>query len=289
LPAFIERLARHSLRLRGFRSVRVRTSVGRMHVLDARGGGHLPPTVLLHGFSSAGVDFLPLLQRLRPRVSRILAPDMPGHGFSDTPREGLNPRTMRAGLLEALDAVIDEPVVLFGNSMGGLAAIHYALARPEKVRGIVLCSPGGAAMNEAELATFLDTFRVERHRDALRFVDRLLAEPNVLRQVLAWGVRRKFSHPNMRSLLASVSSDDLLRPEELSALVAPVLLLWGAVERILPRAHLDFFREHLPAHAHVDEPEGFGHSPYLERPGAVTRRIVDFLHEVDVGGSHRAA
>ena len=256
-----------------------------MHVLDGASGGALPPVVLLHGFSSAGVDFYPLLQRLKPRVSRIIAPDMPGHGFSDTPRQGLNPGTMRAGLLETLDAVVDEPVVLFGNSMGGLAAIHYALARPEKVRGIVLCSPGGAAMSEPDLARFLDTFRVERHRDALTFVDRLLAEPNRLRHMLAWGVRRKFSNPNMRSLLASVSSDDLLRPEELAALVAPILLLWGAVERILPRGHLDFFREHLPAHAAFAEPEGFGHSPYLERPGAVTRRILDFLHDVERPGT----
>jgi pimeloyl-ACP methyl ester carboxylesterase len=186
-------------------------------------------------------------------------------------------------MLEALDATIDEPSVIFGNSMGGLAAIQYALARPERVRGLVLCSPGGAPMTPDELDRFLATFRVERHADALAFVDRLFTKRPWLRQLIAWGVRRNFQHPNMRALLASVSSADLLRPEDVRALQPPTLFIWGRTERILPPEHLSFFRENLPPHAAVDEPEHFGHSPYLEAPAAVMRRIVRFLSHVHGG------
>ncbi len=60
----------------------------------------------------------------------------------------------------------------------------------------------------------------------------------------------------------------------------PVLLLWGKDERILPRDHLEFFRRHLPEHARFEEPEGFGHAPYLDDVDAVARRILSFTSEV---------
>jgi pimeloyl-ACP methyl ester carboxylesterase len=279
LLALTNQLARTSLELNGYRSRRVRTSAGKVHVLDARGHGHLPPVVLLHGISSAAVHFLPLLYRLRGRVRRLIAPDMPAHGFSDRPSV-MRPEALKDAVVEALDAVIDEPSVLFGNSMGGVAAVHYALTRPERVRGLILCSPGGAAMDERELERFVGTFALDTHRAALEFVDRLFSRRSRLRHVFAWGVRRQFQNPDVRALLATTSPADLLRPEQLSALRMPVLLMWGKDERILPRPHLDYFRRHLPEHTRIEEPEGFGHAPYLDDADSVARRILAFTADV---------
>jgi pimeloyl-ACP methyl ester carboxylesterase len=279
LLALTNHLARTSLQLNGYRSHRVGTTAGRVHVLDAAGRGHLPPVALLHGFSSCGAHYLPLLSRLRAQVRRLIAPDLPAHGFSDTP-EVINSAVIKEGLIQAMDAVIDEPVVLFGNSLGGAAAVHYALARPEKVRGLILCSPTGAAMTGDELARFLANFDVDSHADALAFVDRLFARPNPLRHAFAWGVRRQFQNPDLKALLASLTPTDLLQPAQLAALRMPVLLMWGRAERILPQSNLDFFRRHLPEHARFEEPEHFGHSPYLDDAGAVARRILAFTAEV---------
>jgi pimeloyl-ACP methyl ester carboxylesterase len=272
-------LARTSLHLSGYRSHRVRTSAGGIHVLEARGRGRLPPVVLLHGISSAAVHFLPLLYRLRGRVRRLIAPDLPAHGFSDRPSE-VRPFVLRDALVEALDAVVDEPAVVFGNSLGGAAAVHYALARPERVRGLILCSPGGAMMDAAELDRFMGTFSFQSHGAALAFVDRLFSRRSRMRHLFAWGVRRQFENPDVRELLAATSPADLLTPEQLSALRMPVLLLWGKDERILPRQHLDFFRKHLPDHAQLQEPEGLGHAPYLDDVDEVARRILAFTAHV---------
>lgn len=277
MPALSDRFARKTLNLAGYRSRHVPTSVGQVHLLDARGAGRLPPLVLLHGFSSSCVHYFPLLSRLRGRVRRLVVPDAPAHGFSEVPAAGVSAAACRVGLREALDAVIDEPVVLFGNSMGGAGAIEYAAARPEKIRGLVLCSPGGAAMDPAEIRAFVDGFRLDSHADALDFMDRVLARPSPLRQVFAWGVRRKFGHPDMRALLASITPEDLLKPEQLRSLEMPVFLMWGRADRIFPQVHLDFFRQHLPTHARVEEPEQFGHSPFLEHPDALTENILAFM------------
>lgn len=252
-----------------------------MHVLEADGHGRLPPLVLLHGLSSTGVHYLPLVGHVRPHVRRLVLPDLPGHGFSEEPAGGMRHDAVTAGIREALDAVLDEPAVIFGNSLGALAAIRYARARPERVRGLFLCSPGGAPMAEHELSRFLDTFRVESHASAVAFVDRVFGRRSSLRHVLAWGIRRRMHHPPVRRLLDGVTAEGMLTQEDLAGLSMPVWLSWGRRDGVLPREHLDFFRAHLPAHAVVREPDHHGHSPYLEDARGVGRAIVDFLAEVE--------
>jgi pimeloyl-ACP methyl ester carboxylesterase len=284
MPSLTERLALRSLTLTGWRSRYVRTSVGRMHLVEARGAGPHPPIVVLHGFGAASVNYVPLLRRLRQHGREVVGLDLPGHGFSETPLPALSIDTLRVGLVESLDRVIDErgePVVLFGNSMGGAVVARYAIERKDRVRGVVLCSPGGAMMDPEALRSLLRTFDVRSHGDALVFVDRLLAEPTMLRHLIAWGVRRKFNEPQLRTLIESITEGDLFTPDELAALEVPALLIWGRSERILPRECLAFFRAHLPRHVRIEEPEGFGHTPHLERPGALTKHVLRFLESLD--------
>jgi len=281
LPTLADRLAWATLRAQGYLSRFVDTSAGRVHALDVRGNGPLPPVVLLHGFSSAGVHYFGLLRRLRDQTRRLVALDLPGHGFSELPEVGLDATSLSHGLIEALDHLIGEPVVLFGNSMGGMAAVRYAGLRPEVVRALVLVSPGGAPMSPAELDRFRASFALRNHAEALEFVDRLLDRPTRLRTLLAWGIRERFHRAAMRDLIASLRPQDLLVPSELARIDCPTLLLWGNRDRILPATGLDFFRDALPPHAWIEEPEGWGHSPYLERPDEVAAWVLRFLEIVD--------
>jgi pimeloyl-ACP methyl ester carboxylesterase len=281
LLAHAERVAHIPLQILGFRSRFVKTSAGRVHALTLRGTGPGAPLVLLHGYSAAALHYVPLIRRLRPLVRRIIAVDLPAHGLSDCPRGPLERRLLSAGLIEALDGLLGEPAIVFGNSLGGLAAIHYSLARPECVAGLVLCSPAGAAMNEGELQRLRASFAIGSHKEALAFVDKLLPPGSRLRHPFAWGLRQKFNQPVMRAILESMCPNDLLRPHELRALPAPTLLLWGTRDDILPSSHREFFRRHKPAHARFEEPEGFSHSPYIENAAALTERLAAFVEEVE--------
>jgi pimeloyl-ACP methyl ester carboxylesterase len=280
LLAQAERVAHIPLRLLGFRSRFLKTSAGRIHALTSSGTGAGPPLVLLHGYSAAALHYVPLIRRLRPLVRKIIAVDLPAHGLSDSPRGPLERRQLAAGLIEALDGLLGEPAIVFGNSLGGLAAIHYALARPECIAGLVLCSPAGAAMSEAELVRLRASFAIGSHKEALAFVDKLLPPGSAMRHLFAWGLRQKFNHPVMRAILETLRPADLLRPQELRALPAPTLLLWGTKDVILPAASREFFRRHKPAHARFEEPEGFSHSPYIENAEALTERLAEFVREV---------
>lgn len=275
MSGFIEHFARSSLVLvQGYGHRYVKTSVGRVHVLEKKQRGPLPPLVLLHGLSSAGVHYYRMLKHLSS-MSRVLLPDLPGHGFSEAPSL-IDEASMMAGLFEALDVLIDRPALLCGNSLGGYTALRYALARPEKVAGLVLASPGGASMGAEELRVLRDRFRITNHTDALDFTDALFARRSRIRHVYAMGLRRYFRLPQTLAVLNGMSLSHLFSVGQLKALPMPVLLLWGAAERILPPSHLQFFTENLPAHAIIERPANWGHSPFLDDPRGFAKRLVTF-------------
>ncbi len=278
------KLAEHALRTRlrrrGFQTRWIDTDSGRVHVLESQGSGDLPPLVLMHGLSAAGVHFRPILERLCARHRRVILPDLPGHGFSDPPHEGMSPEVLYQSMLQVLDTVVEEPSIFFGNSLGGVGSVRYAGVRPERVQGLILLSPGGALMGHHELRSFLEVFDLRTHRQALAFVDRLFDKPPAYRQVLAWGARRTFSAPAVRELIGSITSEDLLKPQELAELRMPTLVLWGAADGVLPQYQLDYWRTHLPAHASFLVEDGFGHCAFLDRPRLVVEHMLRFAEAV---------
>ena len=261
----------------GYESRDVDTRRGRVRVIVGAGSGALPTIVLLHGLGSQGADYLPLLARLRPHVRMIVAPDMPGHGASEA-RLTLRPRhTHVETLAEALDEVLDEPAVIFGNSLGGYAALRYAIARPERVRGLFLASPSGAPSTKEEIDRLIDVLRIRSHADALRFLELAVHDKaSWVRHVMAWGLRRRFTAPSLEPWIDSIRDAEPLAPADLASMTMPIHLMWGRSERVLPKAHLEFFRAHLPKAARIDEADGFAHSPQLDDPGEIARRLLAF-------------
>ena len=273
-----ERLARRLFHVSGYTSGEVPTSIGRVHYLQSAGGGDLPPMVAVHGFAASAVQMAPLTRLLRPTTRQLTLVDLPGHGFSEVPPT-LDTDTLLDGILQALDALVKEPVVLIGNSMGGYVALRFAMQAPHKVAKLVLVSPGGAAMDQETLDELRRIFHVRSHADALHFVDSLLGRRTPLRHLLALSVRRRLSRADLRALLDAIRIDQLLEAGDVSRLTMPVLCVWGQGDRILPRANLEFFRAHLPPHARLVEPAGLGHSPYLEAPRTLTKLVLDFVRE----------
>ena len=71
----------------------------------------------------------------------FLAFDYSGHGESDGAFEDGTVSQWRADALAAIDSQTDGPLVIVGSSMGGWMALLAALARPDRVKGLVLIAP----------------------------------------------------------------------------------------------------------------------------------------------------
>jgi pimeloyl-ACP methyl ester carboxylesterase len=275
-----ERLGRLALRRRGFGSHWVSTPCGPLHVYDAPGSGRLPPAVLLHGLASSATPFAPLLHHLRRDMCRVVAPDFPGHGFSPEPRGRLTPDALVGSVSAAVDALVGEPPIVVGNSLGGAVALHLALARPDRVRALILVSPAGAPSTAEQWRALRETFDIGSRAEATAFLRRVYHRTPWFAPLLAHELPASFERRVVRDLLASATNEVTVAADALRALRMPILLVWGRSERLLPETHLEYFEANLPKHAVIDRPEGVGHCPHVDAPKVLAKRIAEFVTDL---------
>jgi pimeloyl-ACP methyl ester carboxylesterase len=129
---------------------------GQIHVWTAypSGGGfdERTPIVCLHHAGGSGRLFAPVLRELGHDRS-IYAPDLPGHGSSDTPSSRASVADIAGALGDFLDSLRLRAVDLFGYQLGALAAAELAIARPQQVRRVMMW--GVAAYSAQERAALL--------------------------------------------------------------------------------------------------------------------------------------
>ena len=111
-----------------------------LHVREVPGAAKdLPPALYVHGLGGSSLNWTALGLLLNDTV-RGIAPDLPG--FGRTPLSGaagINEQT--AVLIELMEREFDQPVHVFGNSMGGATSVALAARRPDLVASLTLISP----------------------------------------------------------------------------------------------------------------------------------------------------
>jgi pimeloyl-ACP methyl ester carboxylesterase len=276
---FITGATDRAIRLRGFRREFVDALGSLQHYYVSPGKGDLPPVVVIHGLSGEATDLAPMFGTLRKHFSKVMVPDLPGHGRSQVPREGMKSASTFETFAAGLDQMIKEPAIILGNSLGGLATIRYANRSPHKVKGIVLYSPGGAQMSLRELIVFKHKFRNSNREETARFLDMLVTKAPWYRRIVENVLRNRFLQPPVRELIGNVTPDILLQPEEVQSLQPPTLFVWGKADT-LQSNQVHFFKEHLPAHAEILEPDHFAHCPFLDQHKDCTRMAIEFAHTI---------
>ncbi|KKB03175.1 alpha/beta fold hydrolase [Pantoea anthophila] len=98
-----------------------------------------PVLLLLHGFPTSSHQFRHLIPLLADRF-HLIAPDLPGFGFTDVPAERHYSWTFDA-LGQTLTAFVDalglKRYALYVFDYGAPAGLRLALARPERVSGLI--------------------------------------------------------------------------------------------------------------------------------------------------------
>jgi pimeloyl-ACP methyl ester carboxylesterase len=274
----LQEAARRMLVLRGVRSEVVDVAGQALHHYVLEGQGKGPPLVLVHGLGGTANGFARVLFGLAKRFERVLAVDLPGHGFS--PEYCLGPVCVRGQyevLVEYCRRVVGESAFVVGNSLGGALSAMLAAEHPRLVRGLGLVSPAGADVGPERIREVLQTLDVRTAEQARALAGRLFHQPPWTVRLFSGMLRGVYARPAVRALSAdALANVQPLAPEALRGLSMPVLLVWGTSEKLLPRESLDYFRSHLPPHALVREVEAFGHIPQLERPEALVEELVRF-------------
>ena len=116
--------------------VETTTSDGRS-ISTLRWGDRSARAVLVHGGAQNAHTWDTVAMALG---EPLVAPDLPGHGHSDSPAPGVGtaPSANAADLAPVLDAHAPDADVIVGMSLGGLTSIALAEQRPDLVRRLVL-------------------------------------------------------------------------------------------------------------------------------------------------------
>lgn len=267
------------------------------------------PFALVHGLGGSYVNWAALAPRLAA-CRRVLALDLPGFGRSEPMGRSARVRSNAAALSAFVDQVVGEAPVLVGNSMGGMLSIMHAARH--RVAGLALIDPvlprvAGAPLDREVALAFLAyavpglSARVlarararlgpeETVRQVLRVAcaDPAAIPPDLLdasielvgaREAVP-GIDRAFLQA-ARSLLRAGARARSYRAM-MAAIDAPVLLVHGVRDRLIPvRAARDTARR-FPAWRYVELPAA-GHVPHMEAPAAVEREIWSWIAEAGVG------
>jgi pimeloyl-ACP methyl ester carboxylesterase len=266
-------------------------------VLELEGDG--PALVLLHGWGDSADTWRPLLDRLGRHDRRAVAVDLPGFGEATALGPGAVLPQLDAFAGALVEAVAEEgpgPVVVVGNSLGGVVALRLAERADLPLAGVVPIAPAALEMPR--------WFEIVERDPVVRT---LLALPvPIPRSVLARTIgevyrRLAFSSPGLAdpavvSMFAAhhayrmgvrqlLASGRRLLPEltpdafEFERICHPVLLAWGTHDRMVPQSGQHVLRAALADRDdfRVELLEGVGHCPQLEAPDRVLELLLDFL------------
>lgn len=255
-----------------------------LHVRDT-GPREAPAVVMLHGFGSSLHTWEPWARALE-RDFRVIRFDLPGSGLSEPDPTGdyTDARTMQV-LATLMDRLGVARASLIGNSIGGRIAWTFAALYPGRVAKLVLISPDGF---ESPGIVYGEKPAVPATVELMRyFLPKALLRANL---EAAYGNRQALSDatvdryydlmlaPGVRSaMIARMRQTMRADPEPLLHRIrAPVLLVWGERDQMIPFANVRDYEKALPDSTLAAFPD-LGHVPQEEAPAESLVPVTAFL------------
>jgi pimeloyl-ACP methyl ester carboxylesterase len=99
-----------------------------------------PPVILVHGFVLSSRVMIPAARLLAAHFP-VYAPDLPGFGDSDKPKETFGVEAHADALVAWMDAMGLSRAAMAGNSLGCQVIVEVAVRHPERVERLVLQGP----------------------------------------------------------------------------------------------------------------------------------------------------
>jgi magnesium chelatase accessory protein len=257
--------------------------------------GRGPVLLLLHGTAAATHSWRTLTPLLAAHFT-VIAPDLPGHGFTSAPKEGgYTLPAMAQSVAALLGEMGDTPAMTIGHSAGAAIAVRMALDGAltgpiVSINGALLPFPGFAAQLFPQMAKMLFLNPLMPRLFALTgqsegFVRRFL-ERNTGSRVDDAGARhyqQLFAcSGHCAAALAMMANWDLESLKRgLPALKSPIALFAGADDAAVPPSVADQVAA-LVSHGTVRKFSDLGHLAHEEAPDVLAAAILDVAREHDI-------
>ena len=255
------------------------------------GKGH--PLVLIHGLGSAAVNWYKNIAGLS-KSNTVYAVDLPGHGktyksISKTPLD-----QAVAFMIEFMDVISINKASLVGNSMGGLLALAIAHKHPDRVSKLVLEGSAGLRKDIAWFLRFMtlpiigEIITTPTRSTTKSLLKQILYNTSLFKPNLIEMIYQFRKEPGNRAAMLAIIrtgvslkglDPELIFIDQLEEIKAPILLLWGRNDKIVPVHHAEHAAKHFEnIKSHIFE--RCGHWPHMEFPEEFNSLVEDFCAEV---------
>jgi pimeloyl-ACP methyl ester carboxylesterase len=253
------------------RQFNIQGKEGSLFVND--GGKDGIPVVLVHSFGGSSQHWEAQLDHLREK-RRAIAFDLRGHGQSGNPSDdNYHVQSLSSDIEAVVDSLDIDRFVLVGHSMGGSAAIEYAMRNPEKVAGLVLVgTPGKSPASESKpIIASLESDQYDTVMD--QYMHRLLAsaKPEVSTIVLN-GMKQVPKKASINIIKALFDYDPI---PALTSYAGPTLLISTASEQ-----QTNSLAKQLPEVPHKVI-KGTSHWIHMDKPAEFNMMLDEFLSGLD--------
>lgn len=270
-----------------------------------RCGDSGPSALMVHGFGGNCDHWRKNLPAVGSR-NRAYAIDLLGYGYSDKPDPRSYPpnslytfEVWGAQLLDFIEQKISQPTFLLTNSVGGLAALEAAIAKPHLVPAVFLTNISLRKLHADNQSRLQRPFvawlqRTLRETSIGEVFFANVAKGRTVKSILqqCYGDKSavtdelvdKILTPGLRPGAARVFlqflsySDGPLPERQLAAVKVPVSVVWGAAD---PWEKVEWGRDFVPENyasiTDFTELPGVGHCPMDEAPTAINKLIQSFI------------
>jgi len=260
----------------------------RIHYQEA-GDEKASPLILIHGFISSTLIWSEVFLPLAHAGFRVIAPDLPGYGYSEKPREAeYTIESQARAVLGLMDRLEIKKATLVGASYGAAVAAAIALDCPERVDKLILI--GAVTNDEPKKKLLLRISRLPLIGDIVTPL--FLGSRWVLRKRMAQMYRRietqidehmiaarhhllatANTHRAMIKTARRWSANRIER--EASLIQQPTLLVWGEQDTHIPVSEAYRLRDAIPD-ARLIVFRRCGHLPPTEYPEKFVEAIAGF-------------
>jgi magnesium chelatase accessory protein len=262
----------------------------RWHVQVA---GRGPALLLLHGSGASAHSWARLLPLLAPFFT-VVAPDLPGHGFSESPApERLDLPGVASLVGQLLREMGIAPQLAAGHSAGAAVAARMTLDGAIRPAGLVGLNPALAAFDPplGPLKPLL--YALARSGPYAQLLAGLATRRTVEATLASTGSRLDAGLVDLYARLAARPAHvnavmTMMSRWDVAPLVAdyprlepPFVLVFGGRDRWIDRAAVEEAASRIPRRRAVSVPDT-GHLTHEERPDAVAAVILDLARETGV-------
>ena len=270
--------------------------IGYYHAGQESGAAGKKTVVLLHGggVDSALLSWRKAIEPLAEEYS-VYAPDWPGYGQSEWQHGTYSVQSLVDVLDEFLKALKIENPTLIGLSMGGAAALGFALAFPDRVNRLVLVDSYGLqskvpfyrlaywfvqvpALTRWTYAWLRKSKPLTRTSIKSIFGDPARVSPEIVDEVFD-----VIQNPEMGASFYQFQVDEVQKSrlktcymDQLGRVKARTLIIHGEKDYLVPLADARMAAEKIDG-AKLEIIPGCGHWPPREQPEIFNRLVMEFL------------